>query len=74
VPTTANGQPAFAIYERSDAGHSGADARWAAHSIHVLTFEDDTISAMTLFVSPADTSLFETFGLPLSLPSTPQHV
>jgi len=32
VPTAANRQPAFAAYSRS-----GADAPWAAHSIHVLT-------------------------------------
>lgn len=34
IPTAANGQPAFAVYEYSD-----ADARWAAHSLHVLTLE-----------------------------------
>ena len=47
VPTSANGQPAFAIYEFSD-----ADKRWNAHSIHVLTLESDAISAMTLFLDP----------------------
>src|SRR5271170_1347148 len=39
VPTAANGQPAFGIYERT-----GADAQWSAHSIHVLTLDDATIS------------------------------
>ena len=34
VPTAANGQPAFAVYERT-----GADGRWAAHAIQVLTLE-----------------------------------
>lgn len=59
VPTTANGQPAFAVYERS-----GADGSWAAHSIHVITFEHDAISTLTLFLEPR---LFEAFGLPLTL-------
>ena len=59
VPTAANGQPAFAVYERS-----ATDGTWAAHSIHVLTLDHDTITALTLFVEP---SLFQAFGLPLSL-------
>jgi RNA polymerase sigma-70 factor, ECF subfamily len=61
VPTAANGQPAFAVYERS-----AADGTWAAHSIHVLTLDHDTITALTLFVEP---SLFQAFRLPLSLPA-----
>jgi RNA polymerase sigma-70 factor (ECF subfamily) len=60
VPTAANGQPAFAIYE-----FSGADKRWNAHSIHVLTLKNDAISAMTLFLDP---HLFHDFGLPQFLP------
>ncbi len=64
VPTAANGQPAFAVYERS-----AADGPWAAHSIHVLTLEHDAISTMTLFVEPR---LFEAFGLPRILPDSPQ--
>jgi RNA polymerase sigma-70 factor (ECF subfamily) len=60
VPTSANGQPAFAIYE-----FSGADKRWNAHSIHVLTLEDDAISAITLFLDPR---LFQDFGLVQFLP------
>jgi len=60
VPTSANGQPAFAIYE-----FSGAGKRWNAHSIHVLTLEDDAISAMTLFLDP---HVFTDFGLPEFLP------
>jgi RNA polymerase sigma-70 factor (ECF subfamily) len=61
VPTSANGQPAFAIYEFSD-----ADKRWNAHSIHVLMLENDAISAITLFLDP---SLFHDFGLPQFLPN-----
>ncbi len=60
VPTSANGQPAFAIYE-----FSGADNRWNAHSIHVLTLENDAISAIALFLDP---HLFQDFGLPPFLP------
>ncbi len=62
VPTAANGQPAFGMYERA-----GADAPWAAHSIHVLALEHDLISTITTFVEPA---LFHSFGLPLILPDT----
>jgi RNA polymerase sigma-70 factor, ECF subfamily len=76
VPTAANGQPAFAVYERS-----ATDGRFAAHSIHVLALERDMISAATLFVPPVGPLLFRAFGLPLILPkaasaetrSAPQH-
>jgi RNA polymerase sigma-70 factor, ECF subfamily len=76
IPTAANRQPAFAVYERA-----GADGPLTAHSIHVLTFEDDMISTLTLFVPPTGPRLFQAFGLPLrlpdaangELPSTPHH-
>lgn len=61
VPTAANGQPAFAVYE-----FSVAENRWNAHSVHVLTLENETISAMTLFLEPR---LFRDFGLPEFLSS-----
>ncbi len=60
VPTAANGQPAFAVYETS-----GADDQWHAHSIHVLTLNHEAISRLTLFIEPR---LFAAFGLPLILP------
>jgi RNA polymerase sigma-70 factor (ECF subfamily) len=60
VPTAANGQPAFAVYE-----FSAVDKRWNAHAIHVLTMEDEVISKMTLFLEPG---LFKDFGLPQFLP------
>jgi RNA polymerase sigma-70 factor (ECF subfamily) len=60
VSTSANGQPAFAIYE-----FSSADKRWNAHSIHVLTLESEVISGITLFIEPR---LFHEFGLPQFLP------
>jgi RNA polymerase sigma-70 factor (ECF subfamily) len=56
LPTIANGQPAFAVYERK--GEAGV---WAAHSIQVLTLDRDAIAALTVFVEPG---LFEEFGLP----------
>jgi RNA polymerase sigma-70 factor, ECF subfamily len=56
LPAAANGQPAFAVYERQ-----GEAGEWAAHSIQVLTLERDAISALTVFVEPR---LFEEFGLP----------
>jgi RNA polymerase sigma-70 factor (ECF subfamily) len=59
VPTAANGQPAFGVYERPLAG--GA---FAAHSLHVLTLENEAVSAMTLFVEPR---LVLAFGLPPEL-------
>ncbi len=60
VPTAANGQPAFAVYE-----HSAAEQRWKAHSIHVITLENEVIARITLFIEP---SLFAGFGLAASLP------
>ena len=60
VPASANGQPAFAVYE-----FSAADKRWNANAIHVLTLENDAISAIALFLDP---HLFQDFGLPQFLP------
>ena len=66
VRTSANGRPAYAVYE-----HREDDGRWHAHSIHVLTLEEATISALALFVKPDSRRLFTAFGLPLSLPASP---
>jgi RNA polymerase sigma-70 factor, ECF subfamily len=63
IPTAANGQPAFAAYARKS-----ADAPWIPHSIQVLALEHDMISRLTLFYEPAGTPLFQSFGLPLTLP------
>ena len=62
ISTAANGQPAFAAYARTE-----ADASWTAHSIHVLTLEDDLISGLTLFLRPDAPRLFDAFGFPLTL-------
>jgi RNA polymerase sigma-70 factor, ECF subfamily len=64
VPTGANGQPAFAVYELS----SDPVTRWAAHSIHVLSLDRENISTITMFVPPTGPDLFKSFGLPLILP------
>jgi RNA polymerase sigma-70 factor (ECF subfamily) len=61
VPTAANGQPAFAVYEKN-----ALDGTWNAHSIHVLTPDHGAIGALTLFVEP---QLFHAFALPLILPA-----
>jgi RNA polymerase sigma-70 factor (ECF subfamily) len=63
LPTGANRQPAFALYARRS-----HDARWDAHSIHLLTLDHEGIAALTLFVKPAGPDLFQAFGLPLVLP------
>jgi RNA polymerase sigma-70 factor (ECF subfamily) len=55
LPTAANGQAGFAVYQR------GADGRFVAHSIHLPTFERDRISELVLFTQPR---LFPFFGLP----------
>jgi RNA polymerase sigma-70 factor (ECF subfamily) len=74
VATGANGQPAFAVYELS----RGPEAQWAAHSIHVLSVDQENIATITMFVPPTGPDLFQSFGLPLILPdageaSTPLH-
>jgi RNA polymerase sigma-70 factor (ECF subfamily) len=65
VPTWANRQPAFAVYELSS-----TDQQWQAHSIHVLTLEDDAIATLTTFIPPTGPHLFHAFGLPLVLPDS----
>ena len=56
VETSANGQPAFALYIR------GADDQFHAHSVKVLTLSKGAIKAVLAFHQPA---LFPAFGLPL---------
>jgi RNA polymerase sigma-70 factor, ECF subfamily len=61
-PTGANGQPAFALYDRNK-----SDGIWQAHSIHVLETEGDRIAALTIFVRPDGPRLFKVFGFPPKL-------
>jgi RNA polymerase sigma-70 factor, ECF subfamily len=63
VPAGANRQPAFAAYSRTV-----ANAPWSAHSIQVLSLEEDRIATLTLFMKPEGPRLFHQFGLPLILP------
>jgi RNA polymerase sigma-70 factor (ECF subfamily) len=55
VPTAANGQPAFATYER------GRDGAYAAHALQVLTVTPGGVARIVIFL---DAGLFGSFGLP----------
>jgi RNA polymerase sigma-70 factor (ECF subfamily) len=61
VATMANGQPAFAVYER------GGDGRYGAHAVMVLTVAVDVITRIITFLDPG---LFAMFGLPQSCEAT----
>ena len=63
LPTEANGQPAFAMYERVD------DGTWKAFQLHVITATPTGISHVAAFF---DLALFPTFGLPMTLPADDQ--
>jgi len=56
VPVMANGQPAFAVYQREP------DGDWHAHAVQVLTLAATGIARIVAFT---DASLFASFGLPL---------
>jgi RNA polymerase sigma-70 factor, ECF subfamily len=60
VPTTANGQPAFAVYLRS------ADGGYQAHGICVLTPAGTQVSRIVSFNDPG---LITVFGFPTRLPA-----
>jgi RNA polymerase sigma-70 factor (ECF subfamily) len=55
VAVVANGQPAFAIYQREPAG------KYRAHAVQVLTVTTKGIARIVAFVDPG---LFARFGLP----------
>ncbi|SDL48782.1 sigma-70 family RNA polymerase sigma factor [Nonomuraea jiangxiensis] len=57
IPIGANGQPAFAVYYRTDGVHR-------KFAIMVLTFSGESLSHVGMFF---DLSLFEPFGLPETL-------
>jgi RNA polymerase sigma-70 factor, ECF subfamily len=59
LPTSANRQPAFALYARS-----GAAGDYLAHSIQVLSLRDEHIAVLINFKDPR---LFDAFGLPARL-------
>jgi hypothetical protein len=62
VPTCANGQPAFGCYLRD---LHAPIAR--AYGLMVLTLAGDRVAAITGF---PDTSVFQSFGLPRTLPES----
>jgi RNA polymerase sigma-70 factor (ECF subfamily) len=55
IPVTANGQPAFAVYQRESGG------AYHAHAVQVLTV---TAKGITRIVAFTDPGLFASFGLP----------
>jgi RNA polymerase sigma-70 factor, ECF subfamily len=55
VPVTANGQPAFAVYQRE------RDGLYRAHAVQVLTC---TVAGVARIVAFTDPGLFGAFGLP----------
>jgi RNA polymerase sigma-70 factor (ECF subfamily) len=55
VPVAANGQPAFAVYQREP------DGTYHAHAVQVLTVTTRGIARIVSFVDPG---LFASFGLP----------
>ncbi|MGA8461789.1 MAG: hypothetical protein WB800_40805, partial [Streptosporangiaceae bacterium] len=57
---TANGQPAFAAYQRE------SDGVYRAHGIMVLTIAASLVTRTTMFMDPG---LLATFGLPPALPA-----
>ncbi|MQA03993.1 MAG: sigma-70 family RNA polymerase sigma factor [Streptosporangiales bacterium] len=61
VPTWANGQPAFGLYLREN-----DDEEFRPFNLPVLTMSPDGVSYVHCF---CDLKLFETFGLPASLPA-----
>jgi RNA polymerase sigma-70 factor, ECF subfamily len=60
VPVTANGQPAFAVYQREP------DGTYRAHAVQVLTVTAKGIARIVVFPDPG---LFASFGLPPELPA-----
>jgi RNA polymerase sigma-70 factor (ECF subfamily) len=60
VPTSANGQPAFAHYARL-----GTAADYQAHSLQIVTLQGGAIGILTGYRDPG---LFAPFGLPPALP------
>jgi len=59
IPTSANGQPAFAVYTHNDEGDRHA------HAIVLLTLATAGIARITMFHDP---DLFSVFGLPATTP------
>ena len=61
APVGANLQPAFALYSL------GAEGRWNAHSLQLLSLDKDGIATLTMFMQPLAQGLFPAFQLPTVL-------
>jgi RNA polymerase sigma-70 factor, ECF subfamily len=61
VPVGANLQPAFALYTL------GAEGRWNAHSLQLLSLDKGGIAMFTAFMQPLAQGLFPAFQLPTVL-------
>jgi RNA polymerase sigma-70 factor (ECF subfamily) len=61
VAVGANLQPAFALYTL------GADGRWNAHSLQLLSVDAAGIATFTAFMQPLAQRLFPAFALPTVL-------
>ena len=57
VPVGANLQPAFALYTL------GAEGRWNAHSLQLLSLSKGQIATFTAFMQPLAQRLYPTFHL-----------
>jgi RNA polymerase sigma-70 factor, ECF subfamily len=62
LPVGANAQPAFALYSRAN-----QPGQWRAHSLQVLSLQDQRIRTLTMFMRPLATAIFPAFRLPLIL-------
>ena len=58
-PIGANLQPGFAVYTL------GADGRWNAHSLQLLSFDHGEIAKLTVFMQPLAQRIFAGFNLPV---------
>lgn len=59
LPTRANGQPAFAVYD-----HTETPGLFRAHGIQLVTVSDHAVSDITTFI---DAALFRHFDLPATI-------
>ena len=64
LPTTANGQPTFALYMRETSGDP--DSEFTPFHLQVLDLDGDRVRHVTAFF---EKGLFEKFGLPARLPA-----
>lgn len=61
LPVGANLQPGFALYTL------GAEGRWSAHSLQILSIANSEVAALTAYMQPLAQRLFPAFQLPTIL-------